>query len=63
MNEKLKKLWSTFPKDDSLTKDNLKDVIIEIDLPKDYLSSLNFQYDKQKKYVLEKGEALWQKVL
>lgn len=56
LNEILKKLWSTFPRDDSLTKDNLKDVIIEIDLPKDYLSSLNFQYDEQKKYVLEK---LW----
>ena len=56
LNEILKKLWSTFPRDDSLTKDNLKDVIIEIDLPKDYLSSLNFQYNKQKKYVLEK---LW----
>ena len=56
LNEILKKLWRTFPRDDSLTKDNLKDVIIEIDLPKDYLSSLNFQYDEQKKYVLEK---LW----
>lgn len=56
LNEILKKLWSTFPRDDSLTKDNLKDVIIEIDLPKDYLSSLNFRYDEQKKYVLEK---LW----
>ena len=56
LNEILKKLWSTFPRDDSLTKDNLKDVIIEFDLPKDYLSSLNFQYDEQKKYVLEK---LW----
>ena len=56
LNEILKKLWSAFPRDDSLTKENLKDVIIEIDLPKDYLSSLNFQYDEQKKYVLEK---LW----
>lgn len=56
LNEILKKLWSTFPRDDSLTKDNLKDIIIEIDLPKDYLSSLNFQYNEQKKYVLEK---LW----
>lgn len=56
LNEILKKLWSAFPTDDSLTKENLKDVIIEIDLPKDYLSSLNFQYDEQKKYVLEK---LW----
>ncbi len=56
LNEILKKLWSTFPRNDSLTKDNLKDIIIEIDLPKDYLSSLNFQYDEQKKYVLKK---LW----
>ena len=56
LNEILKKLWSTFPRDESLTKDNLKDVIIEIDLPKDYLSSLNFRYDEQRKYVLEK---LW----
>lgn len=56
LNEILKKLWRTFPRDDSLTKDNLKDVIIEIDLPKDYLSSLNFRYDEQKKYLLEK---LW----
>ena len=54
LNEILKKLWRTFPRDDSLTKDNLKDVIIEIDLPKDYLSSLNFRYDEQKKYLLEK---------
>lgn len=56
LNEILKKLWSTFPKDDSLIKDNLKDTIIEIDLPKDYLSSLNFRHAEQKKYVLEK---LW----
>ena len=54
LNEILKKLWSTFPRDDSLTKDNLKDVIIEIDLPKDYLSSLNFRYDEDKQYLLEK---------
>ena len=54
LNEILKKLWSTFPRDDSLTKDNLKDVIIEIDLPKDYLSSLNFRYDEEKQYLLEK---------
>lgn len=56
LNEILKKIWSTFPKDDSLTKENLKDVIIEIDLEKNYLSSLNFRYDEQKKVVLEK---LW----
>lgn len=54
LNETLKKLWNTFLEDDSLIKDNLEDVIIEIDLPKDYLSSLNFRYDEQKKYVLEK---------
>lgn len=54
LNEILKKLWSTFPRDDSLTKDNLKDVIIEIDLPKDYLSSLNFRYDEEKQYLLKK---------
>ena len=56
LNEILKKLWNTFSRDDNLTKDNLKDVIIEIDLPKDYLSSLNFRYNEHKKYVLEK---LW----
>lgn len=56
LNEILKKIWSIFPKDDSLTKENLKDVIIEIDLEKNYLSSLNFRYDEQKKVVLEK---LW----
>lgn len=56
LNKILKKLWSTFSGDDSLTKDNLKDVIIEIDLPKDYLSSLTFQYNEQKEYILEK---LW----
>ena len=37
LNEILKKLRSTFPRDESLTKDNLKDVIIEIDLPKDII--------------------------
>jgi len=52
LNEILKKLWSTFSKNDSLTKDNLKDIIIEIDLPKNYLSSLNF-CEEQKKYVLK----------
>ena len=31
LNEILKKLWSTFPKDDSLTKEKLKDVIIDSD--------------------------------
>lgn len=56
LNEILKELWYTFPRDDSLTKDNLKDVIIEIDLPNDYLSSLDFCYAEQKKYILEK---LW----
>ena len=34
LNEILKKLWSTFPRNDSLTKDNLKDIIIEIDYQK-----------------------------
>lgn len=56
LNEILKRIWKTFQEDDSLTKDILKNAIIEIDLPKDYLSSLNFSYEEQKKYVLEK---LW----
>lgn len=56
LNEILKKLWSTFPRDDSLTEDNLEDAIMEIDLSKDYLSSLSFCYKEQKKYILEK---LW----
>ena len=56
LNELLKKLWSIFPKDDNLKNKDLNDVIIEFDLDKNYLSSLNFQYDDQNKYVLEK---LW----
>lgn len=56
LNEILKNFWSTFQKDDSLTMENLKDIIIEIDLDKNYLSSLNFRHEQQKKYVLEK---LW----
>ena len=54
LNEILKKLWDTFLKDDSLTKEFLKGIIIEIDLDKNYLSSLNFRHEQQKKYVLEK---------
>ncbi len=54
LNEILKKLWSTFSKDNSLTKENLRDVIIEFDLDKNYLSSLNFHYEQQRKCVLEK---------
>lgn len=54
LNEILKRLSSSFLEDDSSTKYNLEDVIIEIDLPKDYLSPLNFRHDEQKKYVLEK---------
>lgn len=54
LNEILKRLSSSFLEDDSPTKYNLEDVIIEIDLPKDYLSPLNFRHDEQKKYVLEK---------
>ena len=50
------KVWDIFPKKDNLTKNNLKDVIIEIDLKKDYLSSLKFNNFEEKKYVLEK---LW----
>jgi len=53
LNDILEKLWRTFPKDGILTKDNLKDIIVEFDLPKDYLSTLNFCYEQQKKYVLE----------
>jgi len=56
LNEILKKLWDTFLKDDNLTKEFLKGIIIEIDLDKNYLSSLNFRHEQQKKYVLEK---LW----
>lgn len=49
LKEILKELKSIFLRDNSLSKDNLEDVIIEFELPKDYLSSLHFQ----KKYVLE----------
>lgn len=56
LNDILKKLWTTFPKDNILFDDNLSDVVIEIDLPKDYLSSLSFCSDDEKKYLLEK---LW----
>lgn len=56
LNEILKKLWHTFQRDDCLIKDNLNDVIIEIDLSKDYLSSLDFCCDEYKKYILEE---LW----
>lgn len=56
LNDILKKLWTTFPKDNILFDDNLSDVVIEIDLHKDYLSSLSFCSDDEKKYLLEK---LW----
>ena len=39
LNEILKNLLRIFQRDDTLTKDNLNDVIIEFDLDKDYLSA------------------------
>lgn len=49
LKEILGELKSIFLKDNSLLKDNLEDIIIEFELPKDYLSSLHFQ----KEYILE----------
>ena len=56
LNEILKNLLRTFQRDDTLTKDNLNDVIIEFDLDKDYLSSLNFYSEFHKRNFFEQ---LW----
>lgn len=56
LNEILKNLLRTFQRDDTLTKDNLNDVIIDFDLDKDYLSSLNFYSEFHKRNLFEQ---LW----
>lgn len=53
LNEILKKLKSVLLKEKQLTRKNLKDVIIEFDLDKNYLSKVNFNHNQQKNYVLE----------
>jgi len=40
--------------DKKIPKENLKEVIIKLDLDKKYLSSLNFHNEQYKKYILEK---------
>lgn len=54
LNRILKELWMEIIKYDNLVKDHLNDVIIEIDLSRNYLSSLKCSYDGQKKYVFKK---------
>ena len=53
LNEMLKSLWNEFPKDQQLTTKNWKDVIIEFDIDKKYLSSINFRYEDSKYDLLE----------
>lgn len=52
LNEMLKKLTCEFKTSNYFKKNTSKDVCIEFDLPKDYLSHLNIDYEG-KKYVLE----------
>ena len=53
INEMYRKLFNEINKDKKITRNDLKDIIIEFDIDKQYLSSVNFQYDGHKKYVLE----------
>ena len=56
LNIMLKRLWDEVPKPELLTRENLNDVIIEFDLDKDYLSSLNFYSEFHKRNLFEQ---LW----
>ena len=53
INKMYKKLFDEVIKDKQLTRNDLKDVIIEFDIDKHYLSSVIFHYDWQKKNTLE----------
>lgn len=54
LNKMLKRLWNEFPKDQELTRANWKDVIVEFEIDKNYLSSVDFGREQYKKHVLEK---------
>lgn len=53
LNELLKRLWIEIPKPEKLTKEILKEVIIEFDIDKNYLSKVNLPYQEYKKYLFE----------
>lgn len=53
LNEILKRFKSELLKDKQLIRKNLKNVIIEFNLDKTYLSSVNFNHDQYKNYILE----------
>jgi len=51
LNELLKRLWIEIPKPEKLTKEIMEEVIIEIEIDKNYLSSVNFPYEEYKNYL------------
>lgn len=53
LNIMLKRLWDEVPKPELLTRENFKEIIIEFDVDKNFLSSVNFSFDEYKKYLLE----------
>ena len=53
LNELFKRLWIEMPKPEKLTKEILKEVIIEFDIDKDYLSKVHLPYQEYKKYLFE----------
>ena len=54
LNEMLKKFYDALIKEKQLTRENLKDIIIEFDVDKNYLSSVRFHDEYYKKNTLEK---------
>jgi len=53
LNELLKRLWVETPKPEKLTKEIMKEVIVEFDVDKNYLSSVNLPYEEYKRYLFE----------
>lgn len=53
INKMYKEIFNQINKNKQLTRKNLKDVLIEFNINKDFLTSLKFHHETHKKYILE----------